>query len=232
MTTYQHSQSTTIGTTIREIVFGMEDGMVSTLGAVTGIAIGSQNHFMVVFSGVVIIAVESISMGIGSYLSNQSEYEVNQRRIDEEREEIELYPEQEKNELLQLFKRDGWPDELANRMANQASEDPQLMLNEMVYRELLIQDETSSIAIKNGFFMFFSYIVGGLFSLASYFVLPISSAMPVSIVLTLVSLFGLGVLTTKYSKVSWWKAGGRVLLLGLLALMAGYLIGLFAKTYA
>ncbi len=45
MTKYQHHRNTSIGSTIREIVFGMEDGMVSTLGAITGIAIGSQDHY-------------------------------------------------------------------------------------------------------------------------------------------------------------------------------------------
>lgn len=231
MTKYQHSTNTSIGSTVREVVFGMEDGMVSTLGAVTGIAIGSQDHYMVVLSGVIIIAVESISMGIGSYLSNQSEYEVNQQRIEEEKEEIEHFPHQEKQELLQMFKRDGWPNDLAEKMAQAAADNPQLMLNEMVYRELLITDESSSIAIRNGLFMFFSYITGGLFALAAYFVLPISTAMPVSVAVTLASLFALGVLTTKYSKITWWKAGGRVLLLGLVALAAGYFIGTFAQSF-
>lgn len=231
MTKYHHYRSTSIGTTIREVVFGMEDGMVSTLGAVTGIAIGSQDHFMVMFSGIVIIAVESISMGIGSYLSNRSEYEINQRRIEEEREEIELYPGLEKQELLQLFRRDGWPDELASNMADTAAKDPNLMLSEMIYRELLVTDESSSTALKNGALMFISYIVGGLFSLAAYFLFPISTAMPVSIAVTLLSLFGLGVLTTKYSKIAWWKAGGRVLLLGLVALLAGFFIGKLAQGF-
>lgn len=231
MTKYQHDRTTSIGSTVREVVFGMEDGMVSTLGAVTGIAIGSQDHYMVVLSGVIIIAVESISMGIGSYLSNQSEYEVNQQRIEEEKEEIEHFPQQEKRELLKMFRRDGWPDDLAEKMAQAAADDPNLMLNEMVYRELLIPDESSSMALKNGLFMFFSYIAGGLCALAAYFVLPIPKAMPLSVVVTLVSLFGLGVLTTKYSKVSWWKAGGRVLLLGLVALLAGYAIGSFAQSF-
>ena len=49
---------------IREIVFGVEDGMVSTLGALTGIAVGSRNHFFVILSGIVIVIVEAISMGV------------------------------------------------------------------------------------------------------------------------------------------------------------------------
>ena len=57
---------------VREIIFGMQDGMVSTLGALTGIAVGTNDYFTVILSGVVIIAVESISMSIGSFTSSAS----------------------------------------------------------------------------------------------------------------------------------------------------------------
>lgn len=231
MTIYNHSRNTAIGSTIREVVFGMEDGMVSTLGAITGIAIGSQDHFTIILSGIIIIAVESISMGIGSYLSNLSEQEVNQRRIQEEKEEIKHHLGSEKKELLDMFIRDGWPNELADQMAEVASKDPKLMLNEMVHRELLIAEGSSQGALKNGAFMFISYIVGGLIPLSAYFLVPIKTAMPISICITLIGLFGLGAYTTKYSKVSWLKAGGRVLLLGVIALVAGYFIGNLASQF-
>lgn len=57
---------------IREVIFGLEDGLVSTLGAVTGIAAGAQSTFIVILSGLVLIAVEATSMAAGSYLSNKA----------------------------------------------------------------------------------------------------------------------------------------------------------------
>ena len=225
MTKYQHHRNTSIGSIIREVVFGMEDGMVSTLGAITGIAIGSQDQFIVILSGTVIIAVESISMSIGSYISNRSEYEVNQRRIEEEKEEIADFPEEEKHELLQMFIRDGWPSDLAKEMSETASENPSLMLTEMTHRELLISHSSPIHAIRNSIFMFFSYIVGGLFPLVAYLIMPMQNAMPISVFITLMGLFGIGAITSKYSKVSWFKSGGRVLLLGIIALVIGFLLG-------
>lgn len=67
----------TISTQIRQIVFGLEDGMVSTLGAITGLAGATQNRPIVIVSGLVIIAVESLSMAAGTYLSNKQEYNAN-----------------------------------------------------------------------------------------------------------------------------------------------------------
>ena len=61
-----------IAESIREIIFGLEDSLVSTLGALTGIAVGSGSTFIVILSGLVLIAAEGMSMTAGSYLSSKS----------------------------------------------------------------------------------------------------------------------------------------------------------------
>jgi len=105
---------------IGEIIFGLEDGMVSTLGAITGIAVGSQEHFMVLLSGCVIIAVESVSMGIGSYISSFLKRYC-QPRLGEEKKEIARFPREEEQELKQIYMADGWPQKLATDMAKVAA---------------------------------------------------------------------------------------------------------------
>ena len=57
---------------MREIVFGLEDSLVSTLGALTGIALAAQSTYIVILSGLVLIAAEGMSMTAGSYLSSKS----------------------------------------------------------------------------------------------------------------------------------------------------------------
>lgn len=56
---------------MREIVFGLEDSLVSTLGAITGIAVGTGSQYIVILSGLVLIASEATSMAAGSYLSTK-----------------------------------------------------------------------------------------------------------------------------------------------------------------
>ncbi|MBI2551386.1 VIT1/CCC1 transporter family protein [Candidatus Uhrbacteria bacterium] len=67
-----NNQQKSVAGSMREIVFGLEDGLVSTLGAVTGIAAGANDRFIVILSGLVLVAVESLSMAAGSYLSSKS----------------------------------------------------------------------------------------------------------------------------------------------------------------
>jgi predicted membrane protein (TIGR00267 family) len=58
---------------LRETIFGLEDGLVSTLGVVTGIVSGTSSRKVVLLSGLIVIIVESLSMAAGTYLSNKAE---------------------------------------------------------------------------------------------------------------------------------------------------------------
>jgi len=225
---FVHHQDSIVASFIRDIVFGMEDGMVSTLGTITGIAVGSRDQGTVLLAGLVIVAVESISMGIGSYLSSSSEKKVDERKIQEEKKEISEYPETEEKELLDIYIQNGWPENLAKQMSETAGKNHNLMLNEMAHYELSINPNDVTHPIKNGVFMFLSYIIGGTIPLLAYLLLPIKQAMPISIGVTLSGLFLLGVATTKYTKQKWVKEGSYMLLLGGAALSAGFLIGKFA----
>ena len=226
---YIHHQKSRLADVLKEIIFGMEDGMVSTLGSITGIAIGSNNHATVILAGVVIISVESISMGIGSYLSNSSQEEMEQRKVEEEKEELEKFPEEEKEELYQIYLKDGWSKDLAVQMSEEASRDEKLMLKEMVMHELKISDDKESISIKGGLFMFLAYVIGGVVPLLAYLFLSIEKAIPVSIVITLIGLFGLGISTTKFTKQPLIKSSLKILLMGSIALTAGLIAGLLIR---
>ncbi len=226
---FVHHQKSSVAEVLKEVVFGMEDGMVSTLGSITGIAVGSGNHFTIILAGVVIIAVESISMGIGSYLSNRSQEELDERKIQEEAHEIASYPQQEKKELYEMYLHDGWPENLAMQMTEVASQNPKIILNEMAVRELKIVPNQKSVSMKGGIYMFFAYIVGGTVPLFSYFLLPIKLAIPFSIAITLTGLIALGMGTTRFTKQPLLKSGLRMMIMGGIALGAGLVAGLLFK---
>ncbi|MFC1653378.1 VIT1/CCC1 transporter family protein [Patescibacteria group bacterium] len=73
-------KKTNITNSLREIVFGFEDGIVSTLGVITGIAGGTQDRFTVILAGLVVVSVESLSMAAGTYLSNKTEEQLFAKR--------------------------------------------------------------------------------------------------------------------------------------------------------
>lgn len=64
---------------VRNLVFGVEDGLVSTVGFLAGVSAGGLLKSDLILSGVVLIFVEAFSMGVGSFLSESSAEEMNGR---------------------------------------------------------------------------------------------------------------------------------------------------------
>lgn len=227
-----HQPKRFTSTILGEIVFGAEDGMVSTLGAITGIAAASDSHFVTVLSGLVIISVESISMSVGSYLSSKSEKEMDERILREEEVELRTLPEEEKKELIEMYKQDGWPEKLAIEMGEVARKNPKLFLKEMAYRELKVIPNNDGSPLTNGIAMGFSYIFGGIIPVLPYFIFSDHSiSIPTSIVITLLGLFLLGSYTTKFTKRKWWKAGLEMFVLAAAAAGVGFGVGQIAEMF-
>ncbi len=225
---YIHHLNPRISSRVRETVFGMEDGLVSTMGAITGIAAATRDPFIVLLSGFVIVAVESVSMGVGSYLSSKSEKEVKLNKIREEKQELKDYPQSEEDELYALYVESGWSEELAKKMVKEASKKPALFLNEMAFHELKIIPDNLEAPLDNAVFMGISYVIGGAVPLLPYLFLPVPIALMLSVPFTMIGIFVLGVVTTKFTGRTWWKAGVEMFLLASAAALVGYGVGRLA----
>ncbi|MDP2587027.1 MAG: VIT1/CCC1 transporter family protein [Candidatus Komeilibacteria bacterium] len=225
-----HHQNSKIITNIREVVFGLEDGLVSTLGAITGIAAGTGSHFTVILAGLVIIAVESISMGVGVFLADASAKDIDDRKIDEEKFEIDNFLDKERAELKGFYQHDGWPEKLAEQMSVAASQNKHLLLKEMLTRELKIFSQPTQ-SLKKGVVMFLAYIAGGLIPLLPYFFIPLPQATYLSVACTLAGLFILGAGVGKLSLSNWFKHALKMLILGGLALSAGLLMSQLSQKF-
>jgi len=212
----------------REIVFGVQDGMVSVIGALTGIAVGTNDHFVILLSGIAIIAIGAISMAIGTFTSIGTERKMQKRMLLEEQIEVSQSPKEERKEIEQLFLKDGWPKPMAEKMAECAAENEALMLKEMAYRELSIIPEKVSHPIRNSGAMFIAWLLGGFIPLLPYFFFPVDFGINVSIISTLLGLFLLGVVTSRYTKQNPLIAGLTIFLLAGGAIAAGYFIGHFS----
>lgn len=61
---------------LRSIVFGFQDALVSTTGVIVGVATGTGNRDVVLLAGVITILVESLSMGVGQYMSEKAVHQM------------------------------------------------------------------------------------------------------------------------------------------------------------
>lgn len=65
---------------VRNFIFGVEDSLVSTVGLVSGVAIAGVDRPTIFLTGMVLIVVEALSMGVGSLLAESSAEEFIFRR--------------------------------------------------------------------------------------------------------------------------------------------------------
>lgn len=210
---------------IRELVFGLEDSLVSTLGVVIGVAAGTEDARVVLLTGVVLVVVEALSMAAGSYLSSKSHRQMLQQAINEERWEIEHEPEKERLELIEMYKERGFaPDEI-EILIRRITANKDLWLEEMMAKELKINAADMDEPNKNAIVMFVSYAIGGLVPIVPFLLFPISTALVVSIVLTLAALFAMGYAKGRILDHDGLKSGTEMVAVAGTAAALGYVIG-------
>ncbi len=217
----------TVNRYLRDLIFGLEDGMISTLGALTGIAIGARSQNIIYLTGIVVICVESISMAIGTFLASRSRMESIKAKIQYELHEIRTDPEGERRELEEWYGQMGFPPAERDIVIKRIMSNEEVLLEEMMFREFGIGSEAMESPGENAVVMFFSYIIGGLVPFCAYFFWSLEIALPLSFAVTLLSLFGLGAASSIYSPRRWWRLGLSFLLFGGVAAAIGYGIGFY-----
>ena len=178
--------------TLRAVIFGVSDGLVSNLSLVMGVEAASKDAQFVVLAGIAGLLAGAFSMAAGEYISMQSQRELFERQIELEKAELEAMPEEEERELAALYMAKGFPRAEAERIAARMFEDPDTALDTLVREELgLDPDELGSpLGAAGGSFLAFA--VGALIPLVPYLLLSGTAAFVVSLGLSLVALFLVG----------------------------------------
>ncbi len=209
---------------IRDIVFGLEDGLVSTVGVLTGIAGGTNDRFVVILSGFVLVIVEALSMGVGSFLSAESESDLQKRRSTDMRTMIIDEPKRAKEILFFVYKRLGLKKGEREHLLKKAEKNHRFWLEELNTHYLGISPAINH-SMLNGIYMFFAYILGGSVPILPYFFFPINVAILISVPFTVIALFIVGSLKGKITYKNWWKSGFNMAFFSFSAALVGYLVG-------
>jgi len=210
---------------IRSVVFGVEDGLLSTLGVMTGIAAGTNNKGVIILSGFVVVLVEALSMGAGTYLSSKSEKQAQEKLVREELERIKQNPEEERKELVKMYEKRGYHKSEIDRMVNHVMKDEKLLLEEMAHKELGIITGKTDNSIKSSLYMFFSYIIAGFIVVVPYVLPSVKAGIIVSIIIAALGLFLLGYYKGHLTDINKKKSGLEMLIIAIVVALAGYIIG-------
>jgi len=218
------------GLWVKEVVFGVHDGVITVLGFVSGSAALLPTSEIIFLTGVASMFAEGLSMGVGEYQSSCAENEILLRNIAEEKEEILKYPKEEVYALARYFSRRGLNHWQAKKMANKLSKKKEKFLEVVLKTQRGLAPESMESPLKNAWFMGIASFLGGAVPIIPYAFLTKETALLTSIVLSGVSLFLLGVLKCVFTQQNKWREGTKMMIFAMITAMISYLIG-FTLSY-
>ena len=214
---------------LRAGVFGVSDGLVSNTALVMGVAGSGTGHQVILLSGIAGLLAGSFSMAAGEYVSMASQREMYQREISLEAQELEEKPEEEREELVLLYRAKGLPRPDAERVAGQIMKDRKVALDTLTREELGLDPAELGSPLAAAVSSLVTFAAGALVVIIPYFVGSGTAALVTAVVLAAAALVavgaGIGILNGR----SPVRSGLRQLLLGgaaaLITFGIGHLIG-------
>jgi len=214
------------GNALRAAVLGANDGLVSVLSLVMGVAGASLPSHDVFITGIAGLLAGAGSMALGEWLSVQSSRELYTHQIKIEAEEIEHAPEEEQEELALIYQSKGLPEARAREMAAHMMSDRANILDTLAREELGIDPgELGGSAYVAALTSFLLFSLGAIFPILPFAFLSGVTAITTSMAVSAVALFIVGAAITLMTGRNVWYSGFRQVLIGLVAAILTYGIG-------
>jgi VIT1/CCC1 family predicted Fe2+/Mn2+ transporter len=214
------------GNALRAAVLGANDGLVSNASLVMGVAGADLAGRSILITGLAGLLAGSLSMALGEWLSVQSARELYARQIGIEQDELAAAPEEEAEELSLIYQSRGLPPEQADALAARIVGDPALALDTLAREELNVDpDELGGSAWVAASMSFLLFSIGAIVPVLPYFFTGGATAVVVSVLLSLVALFGIGAGITLITGRSALFSGGRQVIFGIAAAAITFAVG-------
>ncbi len=214
------------GNALRAAVLGANDGLVSNLSLVMGVAGAAMDNRAILITGLAGLLAGACSMALGEWLSVQSSRELYEHQIKIEAEEIEQSPEEEAEELALIYEARGLDPQQASSMARQIISNKDSALDTLAREELgLDPDELGGSAWEAAITSFVLFSIGAIIPVIAFTFLSGMTAVIVSVALSTIGLFVLGAAITLFTGRSVLSSGLRMVIFGLLAAVVTFGIG-------
>ena len=218
-----HQHRDVSGGWLRPTVFGMMDGLVSNFALIAGVAGASASSSQVALAGLAGLVGGAFSMSAGEYISVQSQNESARAELAVERHELEHNAEAELEELAESYVARGVDRDLAFKVAQQLSRDPEQALIVHAQEELGIDPNSLPSPWTAAVSSLISFSFGAFLPLLPY--LLGADTVLISLIVSAVALFGAGALTSRFTVRGWQYSGVRQFVFGAFAAALTYGVG-------
>jgi len=216
---------------IRELVFGVQDGLISTVGLLAGVQGATESTAVVIITGLTAMFSGAISMAAGSYLSSSAEKEI----FDKELREAEMLAEKEPylaaEGLLKALNQEGLPREQSYSIVKLLLRQQEVFLRTFQEKVFGLGSAEINRPLQAALVMAASFIVGAMIPIVPYLVLEGTAALYLSIAFSALTLFAVGVFKGRLAGMSQLRSGIQFFAIAVSAALLGYLIGLVVQYF-
>jgi vacuolar iron transporter family protein len=216
---------TNYGGSLRAAVFGANDGLLSNFSLVMGIAGATAQPRFVLLAGIAGLLAGASSMAAGEFVSVQSQRELYEQQIAIEREELEMAPEEEHEELSLIYQAKGIPVDQAEELAAKILSNPETAIDTLAREELGLDPSSLGSPWVAALSSFVAFAVGAAVPVIPYIITTGQAAFVGSAIVCGLSLFVVGGLISIFTGRNFFFSGFRMLGIGALAAGATFLIG-------
>jgi VIT1/CCC1 family predicted Fe2+/Mn2+ transporter len=217
------------GGALRAAVFGVNDGLVSNLLLILGVAGGTSNRNIILLAGLAGLLAGAFSMAAGEWVSIQSQRELYEREIAVEREELSAFPEEELEELILIYQAKGLSEDEAKSLAGRIMRRPESALDTLTREELGLAPGDLGSPWVAAVSSFGSFGVGAFIPVIPFLAGGGTAALVVAVALSAVTLFVVGSAIGLLTGRSPFRGGVRMVaiaaVVGLVSNLIGRLIG-------
>lgn len=222
---YPHERHTgLIGGSIKEIVYGANDGIITTFAVISGVVGASLEVKTILILGFANLLADGFSMAASNYLGSKSEEELAGSEYRRELKEIDEIPEMELREVREVLEKRGYGKDDAEAISGRLKNNREFFADFMVRYELGLNPQGDH-HLRAALFTFWSFVIAGSLPIIPFLWVGTSDTFLVSSIATGVSLFVVGALRYFVTGKNWFRSGLEMLSVGGVAAVAAYGVG-------
>ncbi|MCL5113407.1 MAG: VIT1/CCC1 transporter family protein [Patescibacteria group bacterium] len=225
----QHEEPHKKNNRLADVILGGQDGLVSILGLLLGLAASTKSTRIIVAGGLATILAETLSMAAVAYTSKMADREHYEAERLREIQEVKEVPEIERQEIVDIYSAKGFSGKLLDDIVNHITSDHELWIDTMMKEELdllpVIKRDVYVYSLTVGI----STFSGAMLPLIPFFFLGVQVALIAALILAIIVLATVGVYKARMTLGNPLKGILQMVTIGMGAAIAGYLIGLLFR---
>jgi vacuolar iron transporter family protein len=215
----------TAGGWLREVVYGFNDGLTANFGLVMGVVGASVNNQVVLLAGFAGLLADALSMAASGFLAARSEQEVRHYHLTLERAELQLMPEEERQELIYYYQSKGLTREEATTVAERLMQRPEAALAELARGELGLDPEEPQSPLEEGVVTGIATGLGAVIPIIPFLLFTGPLAVWVGVIVAMVAHFLVGMSRAIFTGRPAIRSGLEMFLVGMGVALFTYLLG-------